>query len=251
MAENNSDSGDEFGDFEGVTDDQEQLVSYVNDLVPKVNLGDVCQQKHDLEELLAEERPRVIYEQLVELHTVLQPITWKSSYLRSHLLHVMRLEEHDKSDKHIIEEAVDDQLYTRICSMLPTFSAEQVRSPALILRDQFKYMYAPPLTHSSLQGEAIHEQEEHVPSLLAVKMDSIQSAKEMEQYHDKLCNAIDALIVTLKQIELQQANLTADKTTYENVVTNLTGHTQRLQRDEIELYNKHKNRRKRFSWIGR
>ena len=41
------------------------------------------------------------------------------------------------------------------------------------------------------------------------------------------------------------------------MVTNLSGHTQRLQRDEIELYNKKFGRKslsnrkiKRFSWAG-
>ncbi|KAL3231694.1 Uncharacterized protein RNJ44_00229 [Nakaseomyces bracarensis] len=242
---------DDFGDFEAVADDRTVVAECVGELIAEEGLKAVkVDDNVQLEDLFLEERSRIIYEQLVELRTVLQPFSWRKSHMRSHLLHVLRLDEHGSGEDSGESDLVDDSLYLRINSLLARLTPEQTSGSSLILRDQFKYSYAPPMTHHSMQLEEVEYQEKQIPQLLMVRPETLPK-KELEEYHDQICNAIDALIVALKQLEVRQSNLTSDKTTFENVVTNLTGHTQRLQRDEIALYNKHKNRRKRFSWIGR
>ena len=64
-----------------------------------------------------------------------------------------------------------------------------------------------------------------------------------EDYHDKLCHMIDSLINELKLLKEKEFKLEKDKHLYENLVMNLTGHTQRLQRNEIALYNKKKEKK--------
>lgn len=243
------DDDDDFGEFEEVKDEKTVVKERIEELIPPIVLRE---DRNDavLEDLFIEERSRIIYEQLVELGTVLQPFTWSKSHMRSHLLHVLRLDEHSMEASNDGDESIDDSLYLRINTLLPTLTPEQASAPSLILHDHFKYSYAPPLTHHSIKMEEAEYHEKRIPQLLLVRPENL-AKKELEEFHDQICNAIDALIVTLKQLEIRQSNLTTDKTTFENVVTNLTGHTQRLQRDEIALYNKRKNRRKRFSWIGR
>lgn len=249
MGVSSEEEEDDFGDFEEVKDEKTVVQECIEELIPSMELKPE-REDCELEDLFVEERSRIIYEQLVELRTVLHPFTWRKSHMRDHLLHVLRLDEHNATEVNADDELIDDSLYLRISSLLPRLTAEQASASSLILRDQFKYSYAPPLTHHSIQLEEVEYQEKQIPQLLMVRPESLDK-KELEEYHDHVCNAIDALIATLKQLELRQSNLTTDKTTFENVVTNLTGHTQRLQRDEIALYNKQRNRRKRFSWIGR
>lgn len=271
-----------------------------------------------LEDLIEEERPHVIYEQLFSgrLHT--QLFNWKQSYIRSTLLHILGVEQENEENEHADismrrkkrQEPLDDSLYIKLCHLLES-DQKFIHYNTMILKDYFNFIYSPRFTQPSHdsrmeeeqleakrendnQNNTIHSTNDHdydydydynfvgdddklntqIPKLLNQGNDSSGSGSsasgdttlcdieemtndELQKYHDQLCNVIDLLMVKLKRLNKLQTDLTQDKTIFENVVTNLSGHTQRLQRDEIELYNKkfgHKllrnQRNKRFSWGG-
>lgn len=237
-----------------------------------------------LEDLIKEERPHVIYDQLFSgrLHT--QPFNWKRSYIRSTSLHILGIEqesEHVKKTKK--QEPLDDSLYVKLCNLLES-DAKGVHYNTMILKDYFNFIYSPRFIVPGNDNE-IKEDEERdrkdgdqnnnvqstnddeneletqIPKLLNQDSKTFEIEKmtneELQKYHDKLCNAIDLLMIKLKGLNKLQTDLIQDKIIFENVVTNLSGHTQRLQRDEIELYNKKfgnkslsNQRNKRFSWVG-
>lgn len=128
----------------------------------------------------------------------------------------------------------------------------------MTLRDHFKIKYNPIVMQ---QPKALIDQKttddilnEIVPTLLNFSLNDTENDdgkvenssgnidniidEKLIEYHDNLCNMIDKLVLQLKLIKQEQIELIKDKITFENVVTNLSGHTQRLQRDEIALYNK-------------
>ncbi|EJS44574.1 YBL010C [Saccharomyces arboricola H-6] len=263
-----SDTSDDFGNFSdasmendlcnqdsAVTISSESVVdSCLNKILPN---GDFHLQKvaikNDgclkLSELIEDERPHVIYEQLVELDPVLQPLIWNKSHIRRNLLHILRLSDNDGSEdvsRKKQEEPLDDELFKRICDIV---EKNEQTATGLFLRDNFKIDYTPPMTLKSIQIEEEREQEQHIPQLLSANFTNMDE-ESLRQYHDMLCQSIDFLVSKSKFLKKKQQDLLKDKTTFENVVTNLTGHTQRLQRDEIALYNKKRNKKKRFSWAG-
>lgn len=246
---------DDFGSFsdasiEGdeIQDNSADIATYLerilplNDSIPKESAHGASPQ---LESLIQEERPRVIYEQLVLLRIVLKPFLWEKSCIKSNLWHILRIPEKTSAKPSQVErESLNDTLFTTLCSMLHD---DTIRSQA-VLRDQFGFMYTPFLTPVFLQEEDEKKREEDVPGLLAQSPDKVD---DLQLYHDKLCQSIDLLLGRLQELQRQEYDLIKDKTTFENVVTNLTGHTQRLYRDEVALYNKHKHKKKnRFSWVG-
>ena len=262
-----SDSSDDFGNFSDasvendlynqnstLTTSSESVVdNCLNKILPKGEF-DLEEEtiKNDcfkLSKLIEDERPHVIYEQLVQLDPVLQPFIWNKSHIRRNLLHILRLSDNKGSEgvgTKREEEPLNDELFKRICDAVE--KSEQTAT-GLFLRDNFKIDYTPPMTLKSLQKEEEREQEQHIPQLLMADFTSMDE-ESLRQYHDTLCQSIDFLVGKSRSLKKQQRDLLKDKTTFENVVTNLTGHTQRLQRDEIALYNKKRNKKKRFSWVG-
>ncbi|AJP85816.1 BMC_2a_G0002110.mRNA.1.CDS.1 [Saccharomyces cerevisiae] len=262
-----SDSSDDFGNFSDasvendlynqnstLTTSSESVVdNCLNKILPKGEF-DLEEEtiKNDcfkLSKLIEDERPHVIYEQLVQLDPVLQPFIWNKSHIRRNLLHILRLSDNNGSEgvgTKREEEPLNDELFKRICDAV---EKNEQTATGLFLRDNFKIDYTPPMTLKSLQKEEEREQEQHIPQLLMVDFTSMDE-ESLRQYHDTLCQSIDFLVSKSRSLKKQQRDLLKDKTTFENVVTNLTGHTQRLQRDEIALYNKKRNKKKRFSWVG-
>ncbi|CAI4054865.1 hypothetical protein N7582_000187 [Saccharomyces uvarum] len=209
----------------------------------------VKSDRYELLRLIADERPHVIYEQLVQLDFVLQPFVWNKSHIRKNLLHILRISDNNGSenaDRKKQEEPLNDELFKRISDIV---EKNEQTATGLFLRDNFKIDYTPPMTLKSIQVEEEHEQEQHIPQLLAADFTGMDG-ESLRQYHDTLCQSIDFLVSKSKLMKKKQQDLLNDKTTFENVVTNLTGHTQRLQRDEIALYNKKRSKKKRFSWVG-
>ncbi|CAI4252159.1 BAQ_1a_G0002000.mRNA.1.CDS.1 [Saccharomyces cerevisiae] len=262
-----SDSSDDFGNFSDasvendlynqnstLTTSSESVVdNCLNKILPKGEF-DLKEEtiKNDcfkLSKLIEDERPHVIYEQLVQLDPVLQPFIWNKSHIRRNLLHILRLSDNNGSEgvgTKREEEPLNDELFKRICDAV---EKNEQTATGLFLRDNFKIDYTPPMTLKSLQKEEEREQEQHIPQLLMADFTSMDE-ESLRQYHDTLCQSIDFLVSKSRSLKKQQRDLLKDKTTFENVVTNLTGHTQRLQRDEIALYNKKRNKKKRFSWVG-
>ncbi|CAI4258876.1 AKH_1a_G0001880.mRNA.1.CDS.1 [Saccharomyces cerevisiae] len=262
-----SDSSDDFGNFSDasvendlynqnstLTTSSESVVdNCLNKILPKGEF-DLEEEtiKNDcfkLSKLIEDERPHVIYEQLVQLDPVLQPFIWNKSHIRRNLLHILRLSDNNGSEgvgTKREEEPLNDELFKRICDAV---EKNEQTATGLFLRDNFKIDYTPPMTLKSLQKEEEREQEQHIPQLLMADFTSMDE-ESLRQYHDTLCKSIDFLVSKSRSLKKQQRDLLKDKTTFENVVTNLTGHTQRLQRDEIALYNKKRNKKKRFSWVG-
>ncbi|CCC66903.1 hypothetical protein NCAS_0A03450 [Naumovozyma castellii] len=216
--------------------------------------------EYRLEQLIQDERPHVIYQQLVEYRTALQPIIWNKSHIRSRLYQILRIsEENDKEKQQQLEEEeklkraqLDDALFNKIMKTLVNTKSVENTISQHQLKDTFKINYTPSLGHLSLQDEEKQDLENSIPSLIKTNPSSKnnENTLELQEYHDQLCNSIDLLIERLRKLKQNQRDLEKDKTTFENVITNLTGHTQRLQRDEIALYNKKKQKQKRkmFSW---
>lgn len=261
-----------------------------------------------LEDLIKEERPHVIYEQLFSGRLHAQPFNWRQSYIRSALLRVLDIDQEDEENEHDDnlmrtkkkQEPLDDSLYVKLCHLLES-DEKFIHYNTMILKDYFNFRYSPrfiqPNNHDNevgdgeLEGgeEGKEEGDMHsmvnydynidddndelntqIQKLLNQGNSSSSSSSsstlldfekmtddELQKYHDKLCNVIDLIMIKLKGLNKLQNNLTQDKIIFENVVTNLSGHTQRLQRDEIELYNKKFGRKslsnrkiKRFSWAG-
>lgn len=256
VVEEEAAESDDFGSFsdasfENGTDQEDEvhneIAQYLDELLP--DCGVLAQpddsQPVALEQLLQDERPQVIYEQLVELRTGLQPLSWDKSHLKANLWHILRIPEDNKAEKEISrEEPLDDSLYRRLMPLLKDTNIHTVH----LLRDQFKMNYTAPLTPIVVHDEEEKDQERAIPSLLAKKVDADGALTE---YHDALCHAIDVLFVELHKLMEREAALRIDKTTFENVITNLTGHTQRLYRDEVALYNKRIKRRSKFSWSAK
>ncbi|CAI4055039.1 hypothetical protein SKDZ_02G0970 [Saccharomyces kudriavzevii ZP591] len=262
-----SDSSDDFGNFsdasvENDLYDQDSAVAIssesvvdncLNEILPddECNMGEGT-AKDDcfkLSKLIEDERPHVIYEQLIQLDPVLQPFIWNKSHIRRNLLHILRISDPDGSEdagRKRQEEPLNDELFKRICDIV---ERNEQTATGLFLRDNFKIDYTPPMTLKSLKIEEEREQEQRIPQLLAAIFTDMDE-ESLRQYHDALCQSIDFLVSRSKCLKKKQQDLLRDKTTFENVVTNLTGHTQRLQRDEIALYNKRRNKKKRFSWVG-
>ncbi|KAG0662456.1 hypothetical protein C6P44_002246 [Monosporozyma unispora] len=225
-----------------------------------------------LEDLIKDERPHVIYEQLFSgrLHTA--PFIWKHSHIRSTMLQVLGIED-DTEAKNKLEQQLtneretplDDSLYIKLCQVIEADN-DNNNGNTMLLRDNFRYEYTPRFHQpGSLQEKLDKEEERRIPVLLNwnSQVNDTITTEQLQQYHDELCNLIDSQAIKLKSLNRIQDGLTHDKVTFENVVTNLSGHTQRLQRDEIALYNKKMGRKvtgptrhrdsnqwKRFSWVG-
>ncbi|CAD6598007.1 XXYS1_4_G0016280.mRNA.1.CDS.1 [Saccharomyces cerevisiae] len=262
-----SDSSDDFGNFSDASVENDLYNQNSTLTTSSESVVDNCLNKilpngeFDLEEetikndcfklskLIEDERPHVIYEQLVQLDPVLQPFIWNKSHIRRNLLHILRLSDNNGSEgvgTKREEEPLNGELFKRICDAV---EKNEQTATGLFLRDNFKIDYTPPMTLKSLQKEEEREQEQHIPQLLMADFTSMDE-ESLRQYHDTLCQSIDFLVSKSRSLKKQQRDLLKDKTTFENVVTNLTGHTQRLQRDEIALYNKKRSKKKRFSWVG-
>lgn len=235
---------DDFGSFSDASFENEivqqgDVDSYLEKLLP----SDTCRSEAktgngEVMGLLDEERPRIIYEQLVQLRTVLQPFNWDKSHLKADLWHILRLPENVAKDQlPVRERALDDSLYRKLRAMLEDKHVET----ATVLRDQCKFDYSVPLAPGSLQ----FEDEDDIPELLE---QSEEDVEDWQSYHDQLCHAVDVLFGKLRKLQEQQRGLLSDKNTFEDVVLNLTGHTQRLYRDQVALYNKKLKKKNKFSW---
>ncbi|CUS22935.1 LAQU0S07e03532g1_1 [Lachancea quebecensis] len=236
-----SDSDSDFGDFAGVSkgeaavpeilSPQEQLdralgqrekIQYVN-------------QSHSLDELIKDERPRVVYDHLVLLETQLRPFSWRDSKLRSLLLQTLQIS--DEPDLPKARKPLDSSLYSQL---KPRLGEEGVDYAALL---------------SQVCGDKLS-----VNDKSSVQRVEILEAKDLEQLdtealrhvHDNLLDAVLAVCQEIGGTAAVRSELEADKSMYEGLVTNLVGHTQRLRRDEIADFNKkHKRGSKygKFKWV--
>ena len=266
-----SDDDDDFGNFSdasfesdvNVNESSEVMIdNAINDIFGKKDIVyDDNKNDHEVKliDLLADERPNVIYHELIDSgNRDIPAFMWNQSNLRATVLHILRLKdpliESNKNNMRLPIEPVtlDDSLFKKIMNLVQE-TGIPVKESALILKEQFNINYLPPLTQPSLADDYKLELKSRIPTLLK-SQDNDNNDKTSENYHDTLCNAIDLLIVELRSLHEKQLQLEADKQTYERVITNLSGHTQRLQRDEIAMFNRKKSQYKkwhRFSWGGK
>lgn len=258
-----SDSDSDFGDFsdasfddfqttqvqkeeeeDGLKQQQQQqqqqkpvsLDSCLEDLFGSENTdGFVSNASHDLNELISDERPNVIYEQLVLLSVALRPFSWKKSQLRSLLLRILQIDE-TPEPVNVVKQS-EDKLFNELMNDYITTECESVMS---------KLGYYGPKNMDKK-----YDEESGLIDLLSLDMAQLPR-DELENVHDQLCAAIDQTFKQLQTYKAHQTELLKDKATFEEVITNLVGHTQRLRRGEIATYNrKHKKKNlKRFSWVG-
>lgn len=229
--------------------------------------------KDNLSNLLSDERCNIIYQQLLNNEIMSDPIIWNRSHIRSTMLQILGIKdvtkkpssENDDYNKKVI---LDDSLFLKICQLIDNSSNSSGQDDkigkdgrvSMTLRDHFKIKYSPIVKQ---KPKALIDKEttddillnEIIPNLLKfnihdeTKDDDADGNEKLVEYHDKLCNMIDKLVLQLKSIKQEQNELMKDKITFENVVTNLSGHTQRLQRDEIALYNKKMKRKRKNKFV--
>lgn len=261
-----SDDDDDFGNFSDASFESEDNVNQSSQGMIDNALKETFSEEHtirkdsdndevQLTDLLADERPNVIYHELIDTdNRDIPAFMWNQSNLRATVLHILRLKdpliEGNKNKMRLPIEPVtlDDSLFKRIMNFVQEENIP-IKENALLLKEQFHISYLPPLTQPSLAEDYNHELKNRIPTLL-----KSQDETSSENYHDTLCNAIDLLIVELRSLHERQLQLETDKQTYEHVITNLSGHTQRLQRDEIAMFNRKKSQYKkwhRFSWGGK
>lgn len=272
IASNNvtsSDDDDDFGNFSDASFESEDNVNQSSQGMIDDALKEIFGEEHtirkdinnaevELIDLLADERPNVIYHELIDSdNRDIPAFMWNQSNLRATLLHILRLKdpliEGNKNKMRLPIEPItlNDSLFKKIMNLVQDNNIP-VKDSALLLKEQFNINYLPPLTQPSLAEDYNHELKNRIPTLVKVLDNDVE--KSSENYHDMLCNAIDLLIVELRSLHEKQLQLETDKQTYERVITNLSGHTQRLQRDEIAMFNRKKSQYKkwhRFSWGGK
>ncbi|SCU93710.1 LADA_0G04522g1_1 [Lachancea dasiensis] len=244
MGSSDSGSDSDFGDFEGISDSdepiqlswEEQLDSILG---PRQEISHT-NQKHDLAELIEGERPKVVYEQLVLVEPHLRAFQWRHSKLRSELLHTLQIEDVPVVPK--ITKSVDTSLFDLLEPYLGAGTDQEHKSKDI----------------SKVLGNKVHASEHSSPplsssivQLQAKDLDDLEE-EELTHTHDQLIDAISVVCKSILQNEELRTQLIADKEMFEDLVTNLVGHTQRLRRDEIAQFNK-KNRRsfkygKKFKW---
>lgn len=291
-----SDSDDNFGNFSDASFENEELQTESNIVntcldeyfgsEPETEDSTISDDTiYKVDDLINGGRSAIIYEQLVKLQSVLQPIIWNKSALRHDLLHKLRIREDDDDDDYDILELnqygspikgrrkshtgyhssstgddevlpLDDRLFTKILTLIND-DAMMLSNDSHPLKETFKMKYVPNLAPQILQNEWLNEQEKQIPSLISKDFKDLEdmNQSDLQEYRDQLCNSIDVLCIKLQEINDKRQILNADKSIYENVITNLTGHTQRLYRTQLENYNKKKSKskekkKKKFGWVG-
>ncbi|SCU92737.1 LAME_0F01266g1_1 [Lachancea meyersii CBS 8951] len=244
MTSSFGDSDSDFGDFEGVpsleTPTTLKIEDHLNVILGSSQAIPYMNEEHTLKELLEDERPKVVYEQLVILEPHLQPFQWRHSKLRSELLHTLQIEDIIETPK--VVKILDRSLYESLSVHLET--PEGQNNEHLIAQLLGSKLQPPQETHQQTPIA--------VSDLRSKELDSLNDS-DLSVVHDQLIDAILTTCRNLREKDALRAQLIADKNTFEDLVTNLIGHTQRLRRDEIAQFNK-KNRKsskysRKFKWV--
>ncbi|CEP60493.1 Laa2p LALA0_S01e12156g [Lachancea lanzarotensis] len=240
-----SDSDSDFGDFEGVDDtstvpivsleDQLNLIFGPPQTIPNSD------EEHSLEELIVEERPKVIYEQLIALEPHVRPFQWRHSNLRSKLLHTLRIDDIPETPK--VVRTLDSSLYESLAVLLEEPQAGNDDSIAELLGAKLKVSVPDDIPeHASLT----------VAELRSIDLESLNAAS-LYNTHNQLIDAILTVCRDIRENEIVRERLIEEKGTFEDLLTNLIGHTQRLHRDEIAEFNRKKKKGfkygKKFKWV--
>ncbi|CCK69398.1 Laa2p KNAG_0C02870 [Huiozyma naganishii CBS 8797] len=261
-----SEQGQEDDDAVALMDEPKNIPNVLNKCLDKLfgpneetSSAPDTESQFQLDDILNEERPRIIYRQLVTAQILSQPFIWSRSHIRESLLHILGVDDKKRTTRQETREIqLDDSLYLRILQHLnvakPNSESGSTSGAGSLplLRDRFKIKYAPRLAQpASLQEEIDKEQEARIPTLITEGI-ADRDTIGLKEYHDELCHQIDSLAMKLRDLNGRQELLTQDKLLFENVITNLIGHTQRLQRDEIALYNKQfkkRGKQKLGKWV--
>ncbi|SCU84602.1 LAFA_0D10880g1_1 [Lachancea sp. 'fantastica'] len=245
-----SDSDSDFGDFEGVAVENTEISSPIVSLEDQLNLVfgphqtiSYSDEKHDLNELICEERPKVIYEQLVALEPHLRPFQWRHSKLRSKLLHTLQIEDIPETPK--VVKKLDPSLYERLASLLED---NQAKDDTAIIAD----LLGAKLSVSV--ADDIHDSttQPTIAELRSIDIDSLDT-HSLNNAHNQLIDAILTVCQEIRENDINRERLIEEKGTFEDLLTNLIGHTQRLHRDEIAEFNRKKKSGskygRKFKWV--
>ncbi|KAL6940748.1 hypothetical protein ACO0QE_004663 [Hanseniaspora vineae] len=186
----------------------------------------------DLSSLLSA-RSRIIYEQLVCLPIQeTPPILWSNSYMRALLYNILNIKDHG--------EIHQQKLITSSSKTSTTDTSTTVHST---LFNQITELMNKRLQHHTPQAEFEDP---------AVKFNVTEVKPQILQEIKKISNNEEILDLSAKLIDmkLKHMDLLKDKQTYEQVINNLVGHTQRLRRSEIAKYNKkhHRQSKRNSLW---
>lgn len=171
------------------------------------------ERKHcNLESLLEEERPKIIYEQLVLLESHLRPLKWPKSDIRLMLLRTLNIEE--QMPQPLKPKILQDSLYVELEG-----------------------------NKNSLESLGIEKLNERVSDVEVSTLLGMSSFEDMSEdslsiVHDQLIVAIHKVLIDINEMRTKEQELLEDKSTFEQVIINLVGHAQRIRREEIALYKK-------------
>ncbi|KAH3901710.1 uncharacterized protein SCODWIG_03183 [Saccharomycodes ludwigii] len=209
--------------------------NYLNDLLstpnPTYKTDDPAENSTEKYTFQLDERSTIIYQQLVCLPFQVHPFNWNQSHLRILLLQILKIKDHTLNAAAAAADKNDDNLSAINKSNAACYDEQPniVNSDKLDkLRDHTlfdKLMQKIPTTLKNADGD--------------VNPTTISSGicQELDIPTDIFHEYIEKLV----SLQIKQANLLDIKSTYEQVITNLVGHTQRIRREEIEKYNKKKN----------
>ncbi|BAP71157.1 uncharacterized protein YBL010C [Kluyveromyces marxianus] len=177
------------------------------------------------QDLLKNEKTKKIYDSLFPDGQPLPPSQWRKEPLQRLIRQTLGMEEpHDEEEEE--EYVIQDLLYLKL------------------EEDEHN-------TLESLGYERLNEDKEKVPSvdiseLLAMQEFSSVPLEKLTVVHDQLIDAIEKVQNEINTLKAEERELLKDKETYEELITNLVGHTQRIRREEIAEYKKkHKSLFKR------
>ncbi|OEJ83985.1 Uncharacterized protein AWRI3579_g2601 [Hanseniaspora osmophila] len=179
----------------------------------------------DINSLLSP-RSRIIYEQLVCLPIQEEPpLLWSNSYMRVLLYNILNIKDHDKI-KH-------EELNTSPSKISTLETNTPINSTMF---NQITELLNIKIQHHVPETEKF---EEPVPkfNINEMKTELLQEIRNLSNNKELL-----ELSSELIDIKLTHMELLKDKQTYEQVINNLVGHTQRLRRNEIAKYNKKHHR---------
>ncbi|CDO95361.1 unnamed protein product [Kluyveromyces dobzhanskii CBS 2104] len=173
------------------------------------------------QDLLKNEKTKKVYDGLFPNGEPLPPVQWRKEPLKRIIMHSVDLKEPEDDIEEHKEYIIQDLLYLKL---------EEQQQQSL---DQLGY--------KKLNPEEVPDAD--LSQLLSYQdFDSIPEC-ELPVIHDQFLDAIETVLQELEGLKTEEQELLKDKATYEELITNLVGHTQRIRRDEIaDFQKKHKNK---------
>lgn len=178
------------------------------------------------QDLLKNEKTRKVYDALFPNGKPLPPVQWRREPLQKLLRQTLNIDEPQEEEVEEKEEyVIQDLLYLKLEEDRDQKSLEQ-------------------LGYKKLNAEGVPDAD--LSQLLSYQDFQTIPGNELPVIHDQLIDAIETVLLDLESLQNEEQELLKDKATYEELITNLVGHTQRIRREEIAEYQrKHKSKSKK------